>query len=652
MAAERRAGAAALASLLLALLAPCARAQLPKADSTTIGKVDVSSSCAWPSSLSRGYVPVRVELVNRGTERANLTLEFRVGDSSSREVSLHETWSVAPITRDSRVFTVPLLGESLGNLMLSVRTVDDATMVHVPSVDADPATRHLLFVTDDPDHALTTTELEAAGRADFARCVERVKAAATKTGKAGSPPGYVSAGGTTVRVVPGPGVTSTPALATVFTSAERLPLDASCYTSVDAVVVDRDHAPPTPEQLDALLAWVRAGGRAAFLSKQWATLPAEVEPLRAWDEPRFLVASHEQWRCLRVGSGRVLLAASSDVVDATNTAFDTAFANGDSTIPMRGPRATSGAEWPAAATLPDVGAVPRQGAALTLLLFVVLIGPVNSVVLRRRRKPLLSLATIPGISLAASLLILGCGTLRQGLDVKVASRSLALLDQRSHRAATTEQRELFAGLVGGRGLTPAADTWVSPFPTVGREGRRFGRYFGSGGDDDDGEANFVVDATNGRVLSGSFLPARTESRQLLTSETAARERLEFRHKSGKLEVVNGLGARIERLLVCDGGGRFHATGAVDAGASALLDDVDAPDRYVSSLANPRDRELYAMVEAVETAFSGSNGVLPAGGYVARLESSPFTDATGLKLHEVRGLHHVVGVFDPASEEGR
>ena len=53
------------------------------------------------------------------------------------------------------------------------------------------------------------------------------------------------------------------------------------------------------------------------------------------------------------------------------------------------------------------------------------------------------------ISIISSIGILTYGVLHQGIDIKAASRSLTILDQRNHNATTVEQRTTFVGLSPG-----------------------------------------------------------------------------------------------------------------------------------------------------------------------------------------------------------
>lgn len=600
-------------------------------------RVEVTASSPWPSSVARGYAPVHVELQNLLARPLAIDLDF-AGDGARGEVTFHERVELAALARGAFDFTVPLLGVPLGELRLTVDVGlgrQNPRLV-VSSVARDPARRHLLFVPDDVDPAHASGGPSSEWRERLVSAVDAEAPAAPTNRPPGFPPGRVVAGSGSL--IGGSG-RKNDNVAAVGVAADALPTDAACYTSVDGVVIDFDRAPPRTEAIEALLAWVRMGGRLVLFSDSWREVPHQLQGVDAWHETRFRLASDPLWFSTRCGAGRILFASRSC---PANSDFDRAFAEfvsaDDWAIPLRA--ATQAMAWPSAATLPGVDAIPRRGAALLLLLFVLVIGPVNAVFVRRMGRPTLGLVTIPAIALVTSLLFLAYGIFRQGLDVKTASMSFTLLDQRERRATTIELRELFAGLARGGGLAPAAGTLVSPFPAGASVDDRFPGFRPY--DDETRDDVYSVAGSSSRRLGGAFLPPRIESRQILLSDAAARPRLEV-HRKGekgdKLVVANGLGVALERLLLCDEQGKTHAAFKVAAGAEVELAPVS--DAFA---VDTRDELYYA----VHCAFSPSNELPPAT-YAAKLAGSPFTDAAGIEPNEVRGAHFVVGILDLSEE---
>jgi hypothetical protein len=618
---------ALLLSLALALLPP------PQEKPS----VAVTAVSPWPSSVSRGYAPVHVELQNLLARPLEIDLDFE-GQGARGQVTFHEHVALAALARGAFDFTVPLLGVPLAELRLEVGVGPHPPKLVVSSVARDPAPRHLLFVPDDVDPSHASGGPSSAWRDKLVTAVDAEAPAPVSSSPPGFPPGRIVMGRLRPALLGG----RSGNVAAVGVAADALPSDAACYTSVDGVAIDFDRAPPRAEALDALLAWVRMGGRLVLFSDSWRDVPHKLPGVDAWHETRFRLGSDPLWFSTRCGAGRILFASRTC---PDQPGFGHVFADflsaDDWSVPLRA--ATQAMEWPALATLPGVDAIPRRSAALLLLLFVVVIGPVNAVFVRRMGRPTLGLVTIPAIALVASLLFLAYGIFRQGLDVKTASLSFSLLDQRQRRATTIELRELFAGLARGRGLAPAAGTLVSPYPA----GSSFDDMRPGYSVDDEDARNDVysVAGSSSRRLGGAFLPPRIESRQLLISDAAARPRLELHRKGdhgGRLVAANGLGVTIERLLLRDEQGKLHAAFKVAAGAEVELAPVAG-----TFAVDARDELYYA----VHYAFSPSNE-LPPGTYAAKLAGSPFTDAAGIELNEVRGAHFVVGILDLSEEAWR
>jgi hypothetical protein len=601
--------------------------------------VVVTASSPWPSSVSRGYAPVHVELTNLDERPLEVELEFK-HEGMKRQVSLHGWAKLRPLANESFDFTVPLLGVALSDLRLHVTAASDRSIVPVGGVARDRAQRQILFVPDDPDVT------RASGGSTNEWCVALKTAVDAETPAQPNPRGHsfvgASIGGSGpsgMTIVRGSAMFTFKNVAAVGVPADALPIDAACYTSVDAVAIDLDRAPLRPEAQDALLAWVRMGGRLALFSDSWQELPRRLPGVAEWQEPRFQLNSGPLWSVTRHGAGRILCASREcPANESFGHVFYELVSADDWSVPLRAE--TSSMAWPSFAKIPDVGAIPRRTAMAALLLFVFVIGPVNAVFVRRMRRPTLGLVTIPAIALVATLLFVAYGIFRQGLDVKSASLSLSLLDQRQRRATTIELRELFAGLDPGGGLRPAAGTLVSPFPS--QEPLEEGRPVGVGLRDESDTEDFLIEGSSSPRLYRSFLPPRVESRQVLLADAAARQRLALHRKGDRLVVENGLGVAIEKILLCDDQGNLHAAAGCPAGGEVELEPQ----------ADPISRESHNDLGlAVHDALPGSDG-LPPGSFAARVARSPFADATGLELHEVRGAHFIVGILDLAPEAWR
>ncbi|HUR27705.1 MAG TPA: hypothetical protein VM509_05925, partial [Planctomycetota bacterium] len=299
-------------------------------------------------------------------------------------------------------------------------------------------------------------------------------------------------------------------------------------------------------------------------------------------------------------------------------------------------RVEDGGAWrlfPFLPMIPDLFALPLKGFSIFLMLFAVLIGPVNFILVKRTKRPALLLFSIPAIAIVAAVLLFLYGVASQGLGVKIASESFTVLDQREHRASSAEVRMIFAGLSPGAGLLPRPGTSCYAIGTLQideeiapiRESSRA----------------FRVDQTDGFVLTGQFIPARTAFLQQILSEHAERARLGVRKKGAAFQVENGLGARIDQLLLRDASGNYYRlAGVLESGGSAELESVGEPD------ATTLETDLAGVLQ-----YDGLDALAP-GAYLAQLDRNPFGDECGVTGRPVGGAHHVLGVLALDAEEWR
>lgn len=258
-----------------------------------------------------------------------------------------------------------------------------------------------------------------------------------------------------------------------------------------------------------------------------------------------------------------------------------------------------------------------------MILFAVVIGPVNFYWVSKRKRPVLLLITIPVVALVTTVMLLLYGIFFQGLDVKSASTSIALLDERLHRSACIEDRLWFAGISPGAGLRPEAGTHVhvptnvdsSPLSSLGR--------------------TLEIENPQAPLLSGDYLPTRIPIEHISISERAARGRVELRRDGDAFVISNSLGARIEAFFARDLEGNWHSLDApLEPGATAKL-----------ALSSPPSLTLFNDPFPLLGTLRGEEvSVFPAGCYLARLDRSPFRDNCGVETTELASDHRLFGVW--------
>ena len=433
---------------------------------------------------------------------------------------------------------------------------------------------------------------------------------------------------------------------------DRASARVDAYSSLDLVLLSAEDGLPPPEVGAALRAWVLQGGRLGVFGPD-KELALEALGLDVWLEPRFQDWTGPDLPSWSAGHGRIHVLQDSAETELGHLPGARAWAIHLSDWPRTG-QSDLRAGWTDKThrwfVVPGVDDLPYRAFLLLLLLFAIVIGPVNFFVVQRvwKRPPLL-LATIPVVALAATCGVLLFGVFSQGVDVRDASVSVTVLDQREHTSATLERRTFFAGLAPAAGLSPGAGTTVliEPDPTLSNEGR------------------FQSLPGLAEPLRGEYLPARRVARQALATTRSSRLRLAFEADGEDLTVANGLGVRVLGLLVHDEEGSWYQ-----------LDEpleTDAGARLVPVVRGAGAEALVAVVrEAAQGQLKGIRDRLTStrldlapldeleglwrGGYVAVLASDPFRDDCGVDARTVAGAHLVFGVLpvtgseDP--EEGR
>lgn len=391
-------------------------------------------------------------------------------------------------------------------------------------------------------------------------------------------------------------------------SFEDAPRTAAAYSGLDLLVVDASRAFPAPEVLAGALAWVRTGGSLLVFGCEAERLLAE-PALAPWMEERFELRRDGPavtWRC---GHGTLSVDPGTPFEGARQKALVEWIARGRRSFVPRSGSAWNFIKMPA---IPGLGEISHRGIVGLLVLFALIIGPLNFFLVKRSGRPGLLLLTIPFLALFCSALLLVYGIFYQGLGIQSGSKTLTVLDQRGHRASTVEGRLFFAGLSPG-GLRPAPETLV--FPT-----------------DASTASGFVEEwSPGGLVLSGDYAPPRRPTRHVLLADAASRLRLVV----GEGEVENALDERVEELVLLDAEGRWHRLAApLAAGGRGALVEAD-----------PLDPDVRRTLEAFFATWRRDEEFLPRGSYLARVERSPFQDDLGLGGTERRSAHWILGILE-------
>lgn len=257
--------------------------------------------------------------------------------------------------------------------------------------------------------------------------------------------------------------------------------------------------------------------------------------------------------------------------------------------------------------------IPARGMLMMMIVFALVIGPVNLVVLTRMNKRMWTLVTVPVISLLFSVGVFAYATVSEGLSASGRMISVTVLDEGARQATTLGWLAYYSPLTPSGGLHFATTTELTPQIETSQWGEGSAR---------------LVDWTEDQHLLAGWIAARVPSHFTVRKSASHRERLSVhRDEDGQVTVVNGLGGPISSLYLADDAGQVYRAGHIAAGKKSVLERVDGS--LATGVSLPL-REIYndggRWLKAIER-LSGPSAValLRRGTYIAVMEESPFLE---------------------------
>ena len=299
------------------------------------------------------------------------------------------------------------------------------------------------------------------------------------------------------------------------------------YTPFDAIVINgADFGALPPGVLNALGDYAYAGGNIVLLGK--TELPAL---WHAWQTR----PTHDGTE-FEVGFGSVFAFGTENPAPLGTTSIQRMRDAVRDTMRYFQSLPEDGAAANALMPVVENLKIPTRGIVIIMLIFVIAIGPVNSIYLNRIKRRTWMLWTIPAISAATTLLVFAYSLLREGITPDTRIAGITALDQTSHRASTIGCEAFYCPLTPSSGLHFDFNTEATPLVNLG---------YGSGSPRE-------VDWTQYQHFQHGWVSARVpEHFHLRKSETTSRERIQVLNEGGKLQIVNSLGAPIKSLWVAD-----------------------------------------------------------------------------------------------------
>jgi hypothetical protein len=278
--------------------------------------------------------------------------------------------------------------------------------------------------------------------------------------------------------------------------------------------------------------------------------------------------------------------------------------------------------------------VPVRGLFLLMLLFVILIGPINLIVLSRKKKRIWLLWTVPAISLFTCLAISAYAILSEGWKGRGRALGITVLDETSRRASTIGWLAYYTPLTPGGGLHFSYETEV---------GMRILPYYYGG----DQVGYRTVDWTNDQHLDSGWVTARSPAHFMIRRSESRRERLVLKTDGATPSVVNGFGVSIRTLVVASRDGRVYQGENIPPG-------VATPVRQTSPRSGPDDVAVLRKAFASEWASLPTSSIntfwVRPGSYYLVLEGCPFIEEglKGVQSTKREGL--VFGILKDSPDE--
>jgi hypothetical protein len=395
--------------------------------------------------------------------------------------------------------------------------------------------------------------------------------------------------------------------------------DSWCsYSRYDCVALTADEFNSLAGPIrNALRDWVGAGGSLLILgnvqfSPDWETSKATGTPI---------ATEYSQF-------GEVLTTGGKDLKDLTGDEWVGVWLALHRTLqPWQRSMSPSDAnrEFPVVQNF----AIPLRGLFVLILLFVIIIGPVNFWLLNRFKKRMFMLVTIPACAFVASVGVSGFALLSEGISGKTRVASFTVLNEPLRRATTFGVEAFYTPLTPGGGLRFDAGTEITPILQP----------YGSDG------VSRSIDWTSDQHLKQGWIVSRVPAHFLLRKVESRRERLTIINEpDGRVTVVNGLGAAIRDLTLIDAKGGRHSAQNIPAGARVTL--TASTMKTAASLTGLRNfygGNWTLALDNIDNAEGTAVQCLGPNRYVAVLDGAPFIENDALKGGLKRAESVVLGI---------
>jgi len=380
--------------------------------------------------------------------------------------------------------------------------------------------------------------------------------------------------------------------------------------------------------------WTRAGAEVQQAITRYVECGGVVVMLGAWNAPAAWHADRSADGSYAHGFGRAIVIPEPDFKKWNKNTWKRLAESFEKTIaPLRNRSNVQSANR----RLPVVEelGVPVRGLFVLMILFAVVIGPVNFIVLGRRNRRIWTLWTVPALSIFTSVMVFAYAFVAEGFTVHYRTETFTLLDQRTQHATTFGWAGLYAPLTPSGGIRLSPDAELTPQVEL---------------DYSDAGRQRTVNWTHTQHLDSGWIAARIPAHfTIRQSHTPRRERIStWVDQSGRLHAVNGLGTTVRRIRLADDAGLIHEARDIEPGADVVL-NPPSHDLKVSR-SEAKSRALYRgdWLSAADNVTMIPHNYLLPGTYIAEVAGSPFFELEIGGRIEPRHRSVVFGILPEAT----
>jgi hypothetical protein len=251
--------------------------------------------------------------------------------------------------------------------------------------------------------------------------------------------------------------------------------------------------------------------------------------------------------------------------------------------------------------------------------FSIVIGPVNMMVLARKKRKLWLFWTVPLISFVTCFAVLSFMALTEGWQGRSRIEGFTVLDENSRRASTLGWTGFYTPLLprGGLHFSPETEVSYQNGDDSSSYGYRSRRSSGSA---------LTIDWTKDQHFASGWLTPRVPAHFVLRRSELRRERMTIsKAADGSVEAVNGLGADLSEFWYRDEAGKLFRADQIAAGERATLKSVPSPAPYTTGQMTLRSVYAGDWSNLPERLKGAGPAMLTPRTYFAVMESAPFVD---------------------------